>query len=361
MRPALLRQHERRAFDSLKEKSDRNMNILITGGTGYIGSHICLSLLQAGHSVIALDNLSNSSELSLRRVAQIAGRSAPFIRGDINDEALLERLFSENSIDAVIHLAGYKAVGESVAQPLPYYRNNVTGTLALLEVMRRHGVKRMLFSSSATVYAPTDIMPITEDAPIGAQSPYGRTKVFIEQILRDLYESDSGWSITLLRYFNPVGAHESGRIGEAPGGIPNNLMPRIVQAACGSLRELSIFGRDYPTPDGTCVRDYIHIADLAEGHAAALDQLCAETGFAVYNLGTGRGTSVLELIHAFEAATGKEIPFLFADRRPGDAAACWADPSRARSALGWQAKRNLAAMCADVWRWHEQNPNGYAE
>ena len=337
------------------------MNILVTGGAGYIGSHTCVELLQAGHHLVVLDNLSNSSAVALQRVAELTEHHVPLIEGDIRDEACLRVLFSDHDFDAVIHFAGLKAVGESNAQPVQYYDNNVNGTLTLLRAMAEHEVYTMVFSSSATVYGDPDVVPIREDAPLGPTNPYGRSKLMVEQVLTDLQRSDERWSVTLLRYFNPVGAHASGRIGEDPHGIPNNLMPYISQVAVGKLERLRIFGDDYPTPDGTGVRDYIHVVDLARGHLAALDRHHGDAGCHVYNLGTGQGVSVLEMRAAFERASGQPIPFIFTDRRPGDIAACWADPSHAQEQLAWRAERGLDDMVSSSWRWQSQNPDGYPE
>jgi len=333
--------------------------VLVTGGAGYIGSHTLIELLAAGHEVVCLDNFSNSSSEAVRRVERIAGRAVKLVEGDIRDTALLESVFSTQAIDAVIHFAALKAVGESVAQPLEYYDNNVAGTLSLLAACRRAGVRRFVFSSSATVYGVPDQLPLTEDAPIRAVNPYGATKVMVEQILRDLCVADPEFCAVALRYFNPVGAHESGLIGEDPADVPNNLFPFITQVAVGKRERLSVFGQDWPTPDGTGVRDYIHVVDLAAGHVAALDFARDRAGFTPINLGTGRGTSVLELVSAFERATGQSVPTVFAPRRAGDIAACWADPALAHELLGWSAQRGLEAMCADGWRWQSHNPEGY--
>lgn len=335
------------------------MRILVTGGAGYIGSHTCLELLSAGHDVVVVDNLSNSKEESLRRVQELAGRPLAFHRVDVLDRAVLDAVFAAAPVDAVIHFAGLKAVGESVTIPLRYYHNNVTGALLLCEAMKAHGVRNLVFSSSATVYGDPAAVPIIEDFPLSATNPYGRSKLMIEDILRDLHLSDPSWNIALLRYFNPVGAHASGRIGEDPNGIPNNLMPYVAQVAVGKLPELRVFGNDYPTPDGTGVRDYIHVVDLALGHLRALDKLAGNPGLVAYNLGTGRGYSVLEVVAAFEAAAGRRIPYRIVGRRPGDVAASYADPARARAELGWVAARSLADMCADTWRWQSANPQGY--
>lgn len=338
------------------------MAILVTGGAGYIGSHTVVALLHAGLDVVVLDNLSNSSMEALRRVEEIAGKPVPFVEGDIRDRALLDRLFSEHVIDSVIHFAGLKAVGESVKQPLAYYENNVGGSVTLCQAMAAAGVYRLVFSSSATVYGEPPRMPIREDFPTGVPTnPYGRSKLMVEEMLRDLSVSDERWSIALLRYFNPVGAHESGRIGEDPQGIPNNLLPYIAQVAIGRLEKLAVYGDDYPTADGTGVRDYIHVVDLAEGHLRALDVLKRRSGVNVWNLGTGQGVSVLEMVKAFEAASGNPVPFTIAPRRTGDIAECWADPAKADEELGWRARKGLEAMMADTWRWQSQNPSGYRE
>ncbi|NWF57331.1 MAG: UDP-glucose 4-epimerase GalE [Syntrophaceae bacterium] len=337
------------------------MKVLTTGGAGYIGSHTCLELLQAGHEVVVVDNLCNSKWESLRRVQQIAGRPLSFYRTDLLDKGALDSVFREHRIDAVIHFAGLKAVGESVKIPLRYYHNNLTGTLILCQVMKEFGVKTMVFSSSATVYGNSARVPLTEDSPLSPTNPYGRGKLMIEEILGDLQASDSGWQVALLRYFNPVGAHESGQIGEDPNGIPNNLFPFIAQVAVGKLKELAVFGNDYPTPDGTGVRDYIHVTDLARGHLRALEKLENKPGLVTYNLGTGRGYSVLEAIAAFGKATGKPIPYKIVGRRPGDVAVSFADPSLAGRELGWKAERGLEEMCADAWRWQSNNPGGYGD
>ncbi len=336
------------------------MALLITGGAGYIGSHTVLELLAAGQDVLVLDNLSNSSRESLSRVAALTGREPGLIEGDVRDRALLDRLFAAHDITGVVHFAGLKAVGESVREPLRYYDNNVAGAIALCEAMRAAGVHRLVFSSSATVYGNPDRMPIGEDCPTGQPTnPYGRSKLMVEEILRDLAATDPRWSIALLRYFNPVGAHASGRIGEDPHGIPNNLLPYISQVAVGRLERVSVFGNDYPTPDGTGVRDYIHVVDLALGHLAALDYLRQHAGIHTWNLGTGTGYSVLDMIRAFEIACGHPVPYTIAPRRPGDIAACWSDPGKAASELGWRAQRGLAQMMADTWRWQSANPDGY--
>jgi UDP-glucose 4-epimerase len=335
------------------------MNILVTGGAGYIGSHTCVELLQAGYEVIVIDNLCNSSEESLSRVQEISGNKLTFHKIDLLDSIALQALFEIHQIDAVVHFAGLKAVGESVSQPLRYYRNNVSGSMALFEAMDQAQIRKIVFSSSATVYGDPKTVPIREDFPLSATNPYGRSKLMIEDILRDLYISDERWDIALLRYFNPVGAHPSGQIGEDPRGIPNNLVPYIAQVAVGQLPELRVFGGDYPTPDGTGIRDYIHVADLAVGHIKALQVLEKNPGLVTYNLGTGRGYSVLEVLHSFEAASGKTIPYKIVERRPGDVAISYADPCLAESALNWKAQRGIDQMCADVWRWQSLNPHGY--
>ena len=333
--------------------------ILLTGGAGYIGSHTGVSLLDAGHEVVILDNLSNSSRLAVERIARICGKTPTFIEGDVRDAALLDRLFAELPIRAVMHFAGLKAVGESVEKPLEYYDNNVRGTLELLAAMRRAGVRTIVFSSSATVYGDPARVPIGEDFPRSATNPYGRSKLMIEDILADLHRAEPGWHVARLRYFNPVGAHASGLIGEDPRGIPNNLMPFVAQVAIGRRERLSVFGGDYATADGTGVRDYIHVVDLAEGHVAALGWLEREGGMLTVNLGTGQGYSVLDMVRAFERASGRAVPYQIVERRAGDIAACWADPSLARRLLGWEARRGIDAMCADTWRWQTMNPDGY--
>lgn len=333
--------------------------ILVTGGAGYIGTHTVLQLLDTGHDVIVVDNLSNSRREALERVEALTGKSVTFYLGDILDRELLEHIFLTHTIDAVIHFAGLKAVGESVSEPLRYYENNVVGTTVLLEVMNAFDVKRIVFSSSATVYGMPERTPIDESFPLSATNPYGRTKLMIEDIMRDLAIADPSWSIALLRYFNPIGAHESGQIGEDPFDIPNNLMPYITQVAVGRLNELSVFGDDYDTPDGTGVRDYIHVVDLAEGHLKALDYVMDHTGAEAFNLGTGTGYSVLDLVHAFEAESGKSVPYQVTPRRPGDIAMCFADPSKSKRVLGWEAKHDVRAMCRDAWNWQSNNPNGY--
>jgi UDP-glucose 4-epimerase len=335
------------------------MKILVTGGAGYIGSHTTLCLLQEGHEVVVVDNLLNSSPESLRRVERLTGKQVDFRELDLLDAAAINSVFEEGGFDAVIHFAGLKAVGESVAKPLMYYQNNVVGTLNLLHSMEASGVRRLVFSSSATVYGASEEVPLIEKSPLDATNPYGRTKEQIEDILSDLGAADSRWSIALLRYFNPVGAHESGLIGEDPQGTPNNLLPFVAQVAVGRRDKVTVFGNDYPTPDGTGVRDYIHVMDLAAGHLAALGFVVEKTGVYRWNLGTGRGSSVLEVIDAFQVAAGRAIPYEFAGRRPGDAATSYADPSAALSDLGWAAHRSLEQMCQDHWRWQDLNPMGY--
>jgi UDP-glucose 4-epimerase len=335
------------------------MTILVTGGAGYIGSHTCVELLNSGYDIVVVDNFSNSKPEALKRIKEITGKDFKFYEVDILDREGLEKVFSENNIKAVIHFAGLKAVGESVEIPLKYYHNNITGTLILCEVMKKHGVKKMVFSSSATVYGKPKSVPITEDFELSATNPYGRTKLMIEEILRDVYISDNDWSIALLRYFNPIGAHESGRIGEDPNGIPNNLMPYITQVAVGKREKLSVFGNDYDTHDGTGVRDYIHVVDLAKGHLKALEKIMTTKGVEAYNLGTGIGYSVLDVVKNFEKATGENVPYVITDRRPGDIDKCYADPTKAYKELGWKAEKNLEDMCRDSWNWQKNNPNGY--
>ncbi len=334
------------------------MRILVTGGAGYIGSHTCVELIEAGMEPVVVDNLCNSKEDTIGRIREITGRTVEFHKVDLLDRAALAEIFSQKPIDAVIHFAGLKAVGESVSIPLRYYHNNISGTLVLCEVMREFGVQTLVFSSSATVYGDPKSVPIREDFPLSATNPYGRTKLMIEEILRDLYVSDSKWNIALLRYFNPVGAHRSGLIGEDPNGIPNNLVPYIAQVATGKLPFLRVFGNDYPTLDGTGVRDYIHVVDLAQGHLRALERLRSRLGIIACNLGTGRGYSVLEMVRAFEKASGKQIPYQITPRRPGDVAACYADPSFAEQELGWRATRDIDEMCADTWRWQTEADAG---
>lgn len=335
------------------------MAVLVTGGAGYIGSHTCVELLNSGYDVIVVDNFSNSNSKALDRVEKITGRALRSYEADIRDRESLERVFAENSIDAVVHFAGLKAVGESVEVPLRYYHNNITGTVILCEVMKSYGVKRMVFSSSATVYGVDNASPLTEDMPLSAINPYGRTKLMIEEILRDVHASDEQWSIALLRYFNPIGAHESGIIGEAPNGIPNNLMPYITQVAVGKRDRLSIFGGDYATHDGTGVRDYIHVVDLAKGHISALERIMDNQGVKTYNLGTGQGYSVMDVVKSFESSTGRRIPHIIVGRRPGDVAECYADVSKAFRELGWKAQKSINDMCRDSWKWQSMNPNGY--
>jgi UDP-glucose 4-epimerase len=335
------------------------LNILVTGGAGYIGSHTCVELLNAGFDVVVLDNFCNSKSESIHRIQSITGKKLTLINGDVRDKTCLEQVFNQHKINAVIHFAGLKAVGESVANPVKYYDNNVMGSLALFEVMAKYQVKNLVFSSSATVYGFSDTKPIPETAPLSPFNPYGHTKRMVEQVLEDLSVSDSAWNIALLRYFNPVGAHESGMMGEDPNGVPNNLMPYVSQVAVGKLKELSIFGNDYETIDGTGVRDYIHVVDLALGHVAALNALTKNCGLLTVNLGAGRGYSVLELVHAFEKTTGKSVPYKIVARRAGDIAIYFADATKAKQILGWQTQRDLADICRDSWRWQSQNPQGY--
>lgn len=333
--------------------------ILLTGATGYIGSHTWLALLDAGYEVVGVDDFSNSSPVVLERLAELSGRQPVFERLDVNDGAALQSLFERHAIAATVHFAAFKAVGESTQQPLAYYGNNLGGLVSVCRTMQRHGVKRFVFSSSATVYGDPQRLPITEDAPLSATNPYGQTKLIGETILRDLGASDPGWQTACLRYFNPVGAHESGRIGEDPRGTPNNLMPYVAQVAVGRRPALQVFGNDYPTPDGTGVRDYIHVVDLAAGHVAALRRLLDQPGSLTVNLGTGRGYSVLDVVRAYARASGRELPYNIVPRRPGDVAACYADPALAAALLGWRAHHDLDRMCADSWRWQSQNPNGF--
>ena len=338
------------------------MKILLTGGAGFIGSHTYVELLKAGHEAVIVDNFYNASEHVLDRLKTITGQHVCCYNVDVTDAAELDKVFASHSFDAVIHFAGYKAVGESVGKPLEYYRNNLDSTLTLCEVMRKHGVKRIVFSSSATVYGMSDEMPLVESMHTGGcTNPYGWTKYMIEQILKDVAHAYPDWSVALLRYFNPIGAHESGLIGEDPVGIPNNLMPYITQVAVGKLKKLGVFGNDYPTPDGTGVRDYIHVVDLALGHVKAVEKLEKDQGLFIYNLGTGIGYSVLDVVKAFEKANGVEIPYEIKPRRDGDIATCYCDPSKAKRELGWQATRSLEEMCEDSWRWQKQNPNGYPD
>ena len=336
------------------------MSILVTGGAGFIGSHTCVELLNAGYEIVVMDNFYNSKPESLNRIKKITGKDFPFYEADIRDRAALDKIFTENKIEAVIHFAGLKAVGESVQKPLEYYENNISGTVTLCEAMRDNGCKKIVFSSSATVYGSLNKSPLTEDMQIGGTTnPYGTTKYMIELILQDLYKSDNEWSVVVLRYFNPIGAHESGLIGENPNGIPNNLLPYVSQVAVGKLEQVSVFGDDYDTPDGTGVRDYIHVVDLALGHIKAVEKVLDTKELNVYNLGTGKGYSVLEIINAFEKASGKKINYKIVDRRPGDLATCYSDPSKAYKELGWKAERDLAKMCEDSWRWQKNNPNGF--
>ena len=335
------------------------MKILVTGGAGYIGSHTCLELLKAGYEVVVVDNLVNSKKESLRRVEKLTGKSISFYQIDLLDKQKLDEVFKQHPIDAVIHFAGLKAVGESVSMPLEYYNNNITGTLVLCRVMAANNVKNIVFSSSATVYGDPATVPITEDFPLSATNPYGNSKLFIEHILKDLHTSDNSWNVALLRYFNPVGAHRSGRIGEDPHDIPNNLMPYVAQVAVGKLKELSVFGNDYPTPDGTGVRDYIHVVDLALGHIKAIEKLTSKPGVVIYNLGTGTGYSVLDMVKSFEKASRRKVAYKIVPRRPGDIAICYADPLKAKKELNWQATRGLEEMCEDAWRWQSENPNGF--
>ncbi len=337
------------------------MRILVTGGAGYIGSHTTVELIDAGHDVVVIDNLSNSKKLAIDRLEQITGRKIPFYEADVRDAKALSDIFDTHHIDAVIHFAALKAVGESVAKPIEYYTNNLVSTLTLLNVMRDKGCKNIVFSSSATVYGDPATVPITEDFPLSTTNPSGATTLMIEDMLRDVAKADASWNIAILRYFNPVGAHKSGLIGEDPAGIPNNLTPYITQVAMGKREILSVFGNDYPTPDGTGVRDYIHVVDLAKGHVKALEKLAQNPGIVTVNLGTGRGYSVLELHAAFEKVCGKPIPYKIAPRRPGDIAICYADPTKAYEVLGWKAEKAVDEMCEDSWRWQSMNPNGYVK
>ena len=335
--------------------------VLVTGGAGFIGSHTVVELINAGYGVVVIDNLSNSSRESLRRVQKITGKEVAFYEGDVRDRALLDGIFAEHDIDWVIHFAGLKAVGESCSKPIEYYDNNLGGTLVLVDSMRRHGCKNIVFSSSATVYGTPERLPLDEDCRTGGTTnPYGTSKYFQEIMLTDLWKSDKEWNVVLLRYFNPVGAHESGLIGEDPKGIPNNLMPYVAQVATGKLKCIHVFGNDYPTPDGTGVRDYIHVVDLARGHLAAIEG-CRQSGVHIYNLGTGIGYSVLDMIHAFEKACGKTLPYVIDGRRPGDIASCYASSHKAEAELGWKAQYNLEDMCASQWKWQSSNPEGYGE
>jgi UDP-glucose 4-epimerase len=337
------------------------LSILVTGGAGYIGSHTCVELLNAGYDIIVVDNFSNSKPESLKRVSQITGKEFQYYDVDLLDRDGIEQVFTRHNIEAVIHFAGLKAVGESVEKPIYYYHNNLTGTLVLAEVMSKFNVSKLVFSSSATVYGAPKQVPILEDFELKATNPYGRTKLMIEEMLQDFFISNPNWSVALLRYFNPIGAHESGQIGEDPNGIPNNLIPYITQVAVGKLQQLNVFGNDYSTPDGTGVRDYIHVVDLAKGHLAALKKIMTSTGVEAYNLGTGIGYSVLEMVTAFEKVSNRTIPYKMVDRRPGDIAECYANPTKAEKELGWKAEKDLEEMCRDSWRWQSQNPNGYTK
>ena len=338
------------------------MAILVAGGAGYIGSHTCVELLNRGFEVVVVDNLYNSSEVALERVQQITGKTLKFYKGDLLNREDLEPIFEKEEIEAVINFAGLKAVGESVAKPWEYYENNIAGTLTLVDVMRKHGVKNIIFSSSATVYGDPAIIPITEECPKGqCTNPYGWTKSMLEQILTDIQKADPEWNVVLLRYFNPIGAHKSGLIGENPNGIPNNLMPYITQVAVGKLKELGVFGNDYDTPDGTGVRDYIHVVDLAKGHVKAVKKLEDNSGLSIYNLGTGKGYSVLDIVKNFEAATGVKIPYSIKPRRAGDVATCYSDATKAKKELGWEAEYDIKDMCADSWNFQQKNPNGYED
>lgn len=336
------------------------MNILLTGGAGYIGSHTIIELDKAGHSVVVVDNLVNSNPIALERVAKIIGKKIPFYKADVRDREAMQKVFSENKIDAVIHFAGLKAVGESVEKPLEYYENNMNATFVLLDVMRKNGCKNIIFSSSATVYGDPAIIPITEDCPKGhCTNPYGQTKSMLEEVLMDVQKADPEWNVVLLRYFNPIGAHQSGTIGENPNGIPNNLMPYITQTAVGKRKELGVFGNDYDTPDGTGVRDYIHVCDLAAGHVAALQAIQRKAGLAIYNLGTGHGYSVLDVVKAFIKVNGVNVPYSIKPRRAGDIATCYCNPAKAKAELGWEAKYGIEDMCRDSWNWQKNNPEGY--
>lgn len=336
------------------------MKILLTGGAGFIGSHTIIELDKKGHSVVVVDNLVNSNKDALKRVGEIIGKDIPFVQADVRDRAAIESLFTNNRIDAVIHFAGLKAVGESVAKPLEYYENNMNATFVLLDVMRSHGCKNIIFSSSATVYGNPAMIPITEDCPKGqCTNPYGQTKSMLEEVLKDVQKADPDWNVVLLRYFNPIGAHPSGRIGENPNGIPNNLMPYITQTAVGKRQELGVFGNDYDTPDGTGVRDYIHVVDLASAHVAALQAIEKNCGLAIYNIGTGHGYSVLDVVNAFEKVNKVKVPYTIKPRRPGDIATCYCDPAKAKAELGWEAQYGIEEMCRDAWNWQKNNPEGY--
>lgn len=337
------------------------MNILLTGGAGFIGSHTIIELMKAGHSVVVVDNFANSNPEALKRVGELVNSEIKYYVADILDKEALNKVFDENKFDAVIHFAGLKAVGESVAKPLEYYHNNMTGTFTLMDVMRNHGCKNIIFSSSATVYGDPAIVPITEECPKGhCTNPYGQTKSMLEQVMMDVQKADPEWNVVLLRYFNPIGAHPSGRIGENPNGIPNNLMPYITQVAVGKRKELGVFGNDYPTPDGTGVRDYIHVVDLASGHVAALQAIERKCGLAIYNLGTGHGYSVLDVVKAFIMVNGVDVPYVIKPRRAGDIATCYCNPAKAKAELGWEAKYGIEDMCRDSWNWQKNNPDGYA-
>ena len=336
------------------------MNILLTGGAGYIGSHTIIELDKAGHTVVVVDNLVNSNPIALERVAKITGKQIPFYKADVRDREAMQRVFDENQFDAVIHFAGLKAVGESVEKPLEYYENNMNATFVLLDVMRTNGCKNIIFSSSATVYGDPAIIPITEECPKGhCTNPYGQTKSMLEEVLMDVQKADPEWNVVLLRYFNPIGAHQSGTIGENPNGIPNNLMPYITQTAVGKRKELGVFGNDYDTPDGTGVRDYIHVCDLAAGHVAALQAIQCKAGLAIYNLGTGHGYSVLDVVKAFIKVNGVDVPYSIKPRRAGDIATCYCNPAKAKAELGWEAKYGIEEMCRDSWNWQKNNPEGY--
>ena len=335
------------------------MNILVTGGAGYIGSHTCVELLNAGYDIVVVDNLDNSNIKAIEAIKRLTGKDFPFYKYDLLDREDLEKVFKENKLDGVIHFAGLKAVGESTQIPLRYYHNNITGTLILMELMEKYDVNNIVFSSSATVYGMPKSVPITEDFPLSTTNPYGSTKLMIENIMKDVSAANPKLSITLLRYFNPIGAHKSGELGEDPKGIPNNLLPYVAQVAVGKLEKVHVFGNDYPTPDGTGVRDYIHVVDLALGHLKAIEHCSGKEGVHIYNLGTGNGYSVLQIIEAFSKACGKELPYQIDPRRPGDIAECWADPSKAKNELGWVASRGIAEMCEDSWRWQRTHPNGF--
>lgn len=335
------------------------MKILVTGGAGYIGSHTCVELLNEGHEVTVVDNLCNSNIESINRIREITGKDVTFFNVDISDKIKMEEVFAEGNIEAVIHFAGLKAVGESCEKPLEYYMNNVTGTLVMLEIMKKYGVKKIVFSSSATVYGSPENVPVKEDYPLSVTNPYGRTKLMLEEILQDLYKSDNQWNVILLRYFNPIGAHQSGLIGEDPNGIPNNLLPYISKVAIGELPQLNVFGDDYPTEDGTCIRDYIHVVDLAKGHVKAIESMKKDGGVQIYNLGTGKGYSVLEVIKNFEEVSGKKVPYKITNRRQGDVAVIYGDPSKAKEEIGWQAQYGIKEMCRDSWNWQKKNPKGY--